>query len=236
MKIISDLHTHTVHSHKHGKGTVDENVRAAIDKGLRQIAISDHGFSHPFYGIKDIDRYLNDISAAKQKYAGVIDVLSSVELNLTSRDGDIDLPQGAADRFDRLLMGYHKMAGYFRAKDLFYFMTPVSHTKSAVVKNTDAYIKALNKYKIDVITHPGYGLPIDLTEVAKAAKERGTALEINSKHAELTPEALTKAAQTGVMFAIGSDAHSPERVGDFEHAVKKAEIAKIPVSQIINAE
>lgn len=59
MIITSDLHTHTVHSH--GLGTVEENVIAAIKKGLKTIAISDHGPGHMAYGIKDIDKYLEDI-------------------------------------------------------------------------------------------------------------------------------------------------------------------------------
>ncbi len=44
-----DHHTHTVYSH--GKGTIEDNVRAAA-KGLTSIAITDHGPGHLTYGIK----------------------------------------------------------------------------------------------------------------------------------------------------------------------------------------
>lgn len=233
MKIISDLHTHTVHSH--GTGSVEDNVKAAIDKGLSKIAISDHGFSHPFYGIKNADRYLNEIAEIKEKYKDKIDVLSNVELNLISLDGELDLPKGLEDRFDLLTFGYHKMAGYKGLKNIAYFMTPASKSEKNRQKNTDAYIKALNNYKIDIISHPGYGLPIDLVRLANAAKESGTALEINSKHPEFTIDKLNEVKETGVNFVIGSDAHSPDRIGDFEKAVKKAEQTEIPISQIINA-
>lgn len=233
MKIISDLHTHTKHSH--GTGSIEANVLAAIDKGLKQIAISDHGFSHPFYGIKDADKYLSEIAEIKEKYKDKIEVLSNVELNLISLDGDLDLPAELKDKFDLLTFGYHKMAGYKGLKNIAYFMTPASKREKNRQKNTDAYIKALEKYKIDVISHPGYGLPIDLVRLAKAAKETGTALEINSKHPEFTIDKLKRVKDTGVNFIIGSDAHSPDRVGDFERAVIKAREAEIPISQIINA-
>ncbi len=51
MKIIGDYHTHTIYSH--GKGTIRENVEAAIERGLEEIAICDHGPGHIIYGAKE---------------------------------------------------------------------------------------------------------------------------------------------------------------------------------------
>ena len=48
-----DLHTHTTYSH--GKGSVGDNVKVALDKGLEYIAISDHGPGHIFYGMNRQD-------------------------------------------------------------------------------------------------------------------------------------------------------------------------------------
>ena len=46
MIITADYHTHTNYSH--GKGTPEENVLAAIEKGLRRIAISEHAGARLF--------------------------------------------------------------------------------------------------------------------------------------------------------------------------------------------
>ena len=62
MAIIADYHTHTKYSrHGHGKGTIEENVRVAFEKGLRQVGISDHGFNQKMYGVrrKDIEKVIN---------------------------------------------------------------------------------------------------------------------------------------------------------------------------------
>ena len=43
MKILADYHTHTIYSH--GKGTIEDNVKVAISKGIETIGISDHGYN-----------------------------------------------------------------------------------------------------------------------------------------------------------------------------------------------
>ncbi|HHY91255.1 MAG TPA: PHP domain-containing protein, partial [Clostridiales bacterium] len=53
MKIFADYHTHTRYSH--GKGTIQQNVEAAQRKGLKEIAITDHGSGHFLYGVKRKD-------------------------------------------------------------------------------------------------------------------------------------------------------------------------------------
>ena len=49
MRQIGDYHTHTVYSH--GKSTIEENVLEAMEKGLKTIAIAEHGPGHVFYGV-----------------------------------------------------------------------------------------------------------------------------------------------------------------------------------------
>ena len=55
MKVFADYHTHTIYSH--GKGTIRDNVEAAIKRGLKEIAISDHGPGHIGFGVKKKNLY-----------------------------------------------------------------------------------------------------------------------------------------------------------------------------------
>ena len=94
MILFGDYHTHTTYSrHNHGKGTVLENASVASDKGLKQIAITDHGFNHEFFGIrrKNIPELQEDILNAKE-ITGV-DILLGVEANLVSLDGEVDVKE-----------------------------------------------------------------------------------------------------------------------------------------------
>ena len=69
MTIYGDFHTHTVFSH--GKGTMEENVQAAIDRGLSAVAITDHGLSHFAYGIskRELQAYLSEVDRLRDCYA-----------------------------------------------------------------------------------------------------------------------------------------------------------------------
>ena len=49
-RMTFDYHTHTTFSH--GKGSIEDNVKVAISKGLKALAISDHGPGHLTYGVK----------------------------------------------------------------------------------------------------------------------------------------------------------------------------------------
>ncbi|MDE7076840.1 MAG: PHP domain-containing protein, partial [Clostridia bacterium] len=59
MILTADYHTHTPYSH--GKNTVLENATAAKKLGLKEIAITDHGFNHLLFGLKR--KKLSDLRA-----------------------------------------------------------------------------------------------------------------------------------------------------------------------------
>ena len=71
MEIIADYHTHTVYSH--GKGTIEDNVKVAIQKNIKKIGISDHGYKHIAYGVKydSIAKMREEIDILNEKYKDI---------------------------------------------------------------------------------------------------------------------------------------------------------------------
>ena len=49
MKLLGDYHTHTTLSDGHS--LLEDNVKSAVNKGILQLAITDHSFSHMAHGI-----------------------------------------------------------------------------------------------------------------------------------------------------------------------------------------
>lgn len=230
MRLKADYHTHTVHSH--GTGSVADNVEAAIGQGLCAIGITDHSVAHVLYGVKKrrLSDYIACMEDAKRAYAGRIDVKTGIEMNLTGLDGSFDLPQGYA--FDIVILGYHKLAMTKDVKTAWTFLG--GRRFGLAVEITQAYMRAIQKGHIDILSHPGYGVPVDYRMLAKACADYGTLFEINNKHADLTAELLHEAAGQGVQFVISSDAHSPQDVGLAPRALDLAQKAGLTPSQIVN--
>jgi putative hydrolase len=241
MKIFADYHTHTIYSH--GKGTIRENVESAIKKGLKEIAICDHGPSHVGFGVKrkNFKKIREEIDKLNQEYKQ-IKILMGVESNIIGYDGEIDVNDEIIELIDILLVGFHFGAMPKSISDAYnmFILNYLGRFSKEIAKkarkmNTKAVINAINRYDIDLITHPGAKVDIDTRELAKAASQRGTALEINASHGFLTLEYLKIAMEENVKFLISSDAHRPEDVGNVDSAIQRALKAGLKTDRIKNA-
>lgn len=241
MQLTADYHTHTVYSH--GKGTVADNAMRAKQIGLKEIGITDHGFSHLAFAMKrkDIPALVRDCKAA-EALTGVR-VLAGLENNIRGNSGLCDFTEKDFESFDLFLAGIHVHVKYEHSRDKKLGIGSLMRTKlrikpsaSLVKYTTEAYINAVKKNPIDIITHLNFRCFSDAVEVAKCCRDYGTYLEISSKKSHLTDEELVKVAQTGVRFVIDSDAHAIDRVGDTARAESQILRTGIPLSQIDNIE
>lgn len=250
IKVLGDYHTHTIYSSgykkvgTHAIGTIEDNAKVALNKGLKTLVISEHGPGHYLYGVKNnnVPIMKEEIKRLNEKYLPQgLEILLGVEANLIGLDGRIDIYDKHFKYIDILLMGYHYGAFPYSIKDGLglYVYNPISkilkiNEEKAIDMNTKAYIKAMGNYKIDIITHPGSKAKVNIIEVAKKASEVGTALEISSKHSELSVKSLNLLKDIDVYYYINSDAHRPEDVGNLENGIKKAQESKITMDKIKN--
>jgi putative hydrolase len=241
LNIYGDYHTHTTYSH--GLGSIEDNVKAAIKMGLTELAISDHGPGHMGFGIKrsKYKEMRDTIDELNIKYPD-IKILLGLEANILDIEGNIDVDDHILELNDILLAGYHfgsKPTKLFRDMHMHYLnyrsgkLKDLSKLKEI---NTVSIINAINKYKIDLITHPGSKGPVDIIRIGEAAVKRGTALEINSSHGHLSVEELREAIKVdGLEFMINSDAHNEGDIGNFKKAIERAEQVGLDIKRIRNA-
>lgn len=241
MILFGDYHTHTKYSrHNHGKGTILDNAKVAQSKGLKEIAITDHGFGHALYGVQrqNVDKILDDIKKAKDETG--VNILYGVEANFVDRQGNIDVTAEDYAKMDILLVGHHNFVhatNYSDKFSMFYrnMLTGIwAPSKKLVEKNTAIYLRSLEKNRIDVLTHLNYGMKVDTMEVARAAKQVGTFIELNGKRILFTDDEIVQMAEEGVKFIIDSDAHTPDAVGECNKATNLIRRLEIPLDQVVN--
>ena len=241
MILTGDYHTHSPYSH--GKNTIAENAEQAKALGLKQLGISDHGFSHITYGVrrKEILAYCAECAAAAKEYG--LDVLVGIEANICGVEGQTDLKEKDYDNFDIFLCGKHVFVKYvglrntfgYGGKNLLFGKDGKAPSKKLLDRNTKAYINTIKKNPIDALTHINYCCPSDALEVAKCAADYGTYIELNSKKTHLTDEELTEIVQkTSARFIIDSDAHSADRVGEIRLVEEQLKRIEFPMDRIDN--
>ena len=237
-KMTFDYHTHTTFSH--GKGSIEDNVKAAIAAGLTGLAITDHGPGHLTYGVKrsDFPVMRTEIDRLKPLYPQ-LSIYLGVEANIISSGNYLDVTKAEFSDFDFVLGGYHYGIphGYCVGNWLdAHHLAPGFYGKKLLIKNTDMTIKALYENDLKILTHPGDKGRFDIAAIAKACAETGTLMEISTWHAHLTTEEIKISAKTEAEFIVSSDAHTPDRVGSVMGGVDRALEAGLDVSRIVNIE
>ena len=205
-RINTDLHTHTVAS-GHAYCTVDEMARGAFNKGIKLLAITDHGPNMP--GGPNVYHFGN-FSIVPDKLYGVR-IVKGVEANIL-KDGRLDLTDEELGYLEFVSAGIHRLT---------------EHKLNNKNDYTEATIKAMENPHLDMITHPVQReYPIDLERVAIAAGKNNVILELNAssynpnkfKTRGIKSESLKLlklAKKYGFKLAVNSDAHFYDKIGEY---------------------
>lgn len=241
LTITSDFHTHTTYSH--GTGSVADNAKEALAKGLNALAITDHGFRHPLVGVgrSKFDAIRRDIETCSQETG--LDIRMGIEANIVGLNGDIDLSASDISRLDVVLAGFHLTSFPYRISDYFTLIAngltgtiKIPSNRGQIRRNTLAYVRAIERYEIDIVTHPGFRLDLDYRTIGKACADHGTLVEISSRHRTPRSDVMEDLMASGAQFVVNSDAHKPRNVGTWEYALALLQECGVPHERIANAD
>lgn len=222
MDIMVDLHTHTVAS-GHAYSTITENALAASRKGIKLLGMTDHGPSMP--GAPNLYHFGN--LAVLPSEVGGVTILKGVEANITSHEGELDIPLRYLTKMQVVLVGLHIYC----------------YPGGTVEQNTAAYIKAMKNPFTDMMVHPGRPeFVLDLEQIAKAAADLEVPVEINNSSLSVQKRGAWDncrrfagyMSKYGGPVILGSDAHFWDRVGEFGFALELVKEAGIRETQILN--
>lgn len=206
--IEADYHTHSAYSD--GRAGIEENVRAAMQKGLRCIAVTEHGPWHLKAGVrrKRLAAIRREVDAMNERYGDRIRVLMGLEANLISLDGDVDVRESELKLFDMLLMGYHRSALGKSLYDNWFYLWRRRHNREVDRQvMTQAIVSAVQRYPLSILSHPGHHFPVDYAAVARGVRagghRDGTERAGRASAAKRTGRARVQGGGRGVCHRLG---------------------------------
>lgn len=224
MTPLLDLHTHTIAS-GHAYSTIQEMARAAAEKGLQVLGITEHapalpGACNPIY--------FRNLHVVPREMYGVR-LLLGVELNILDTTGKMDLDEHHYKCCDLRIAGIHVLCWQGGTRE----------------QNTEAMLTAINSPWTHIISHPGDGTAELLFEpIVLAARDTQTLLEINSsslipaRHKEAALpnnlEILRLCRKYDVPVILGSDAHISFSIADYRYVLPLLTETDFPDELVMN--
>ena len=227
--IRGDLHMHTHETD--GANSIREMAEAALARGLRYIAITDHSKNLAMTNGMDDKRALAHIgriqevdAELQQEHNGQIRALAGIEIDILA-DGQLDLDDSTLAQMDVVVASVH------------------SRFDMAVDEQTDRVLRALENPHTRILGHPTgrkvlrrdpYALHLDA--VLKRAAELGVAVEHNASpaRADLSDFNLRLAKQHGCKITVNTDAHSTDELDQIRFGITQLRRAWLTSGDVIN--
>ena len=203
-----------------GRGTLEEMVLAAKERGRKYIAICDHARR-----LREgrLERQTEEIAAINERVSGIT-VLAGIEVDIRG-DGSLDYDDEALAKRDWVMASIH--SGFDQPRE----------------RLTDRLVAAMENPHVDCIGHPtGRKInrrspyELDLERVFAQAVETGTFLEINAQpdRLDLNDNHARAAVEAGVHIVVSTDAHRVHELDNLELGVAQARRGWVTAEQVVN--
>jgi len=218
------FHVHTNYSD--GINTIEELVKACIDRGYTYVGISDHSQAAYYAGglsVDDIKRQHEEIEKLNTKYSG-FKVLKGIELDILP-DGSIDYDDEVLSWFDFVIASVH--SSFNLDED----------------KMTERVLKAIRNRHVTILGHPTGRLllsrepfRLNMDEVFRTAAKENVFIEINANpyRLDLDWRYCKAAKEAGCKFVICPDAHRIEGIDDMQYGINVARKGWLEKEDILN--
>jgi DNA polymerase (family X) len=219
-----DVHMHTVETD--GRNTIEEMAEAAMERGYKYMAITDHSKNLAFANGLDDKRALEHIKrirAVSDQLSG-IRIFAGIEVDILA-DGALDLSDSVLQEMDIVIASVH------------------SHFNQTPAEMTDRLLRAVENPNTSLIGHPTGRLLLrrdayafDIDAVLKAASRNKVAMELNAypDRLDLNDRHLRLAKEHGVKIVINTDSHHTSHLEKIRFGILQARRAWLTKEDVLN--
>ena len=223
--IKSNLHMHSTYSD--GKLSMLDMAKAAMRRGLKVVAFTDHSVSLGVANGLSIERHKEqaaEIRKIQKQLGDEILILHGSEVEIKA-DGSLDYPDAFLASLDLVVASLH------------------SSLRQPREKITERLLKVVKNPHVDIIGHPTgrefpdrEGADLDMEVILQAAAESGVAMEINAhpSRLDLDDAYARRANELGVPISINTDAHSEEDYDMLHYGVAIGRRAWLEPKNVVN--
>jgi putative hydrolase len=204
-----DFHVHTRWTD--GKPDVSEVVRRCEERGLAEIAFTEHVRKDSSW----FPRFVDDVREAATKAR--VRVFVGCEARIRDLDGMLDVSDDIRGCCDVVLASVHRFPGPDGAP------LPFSHVPEEQFASIEHRLAMalLRRGGADVLAHPGgmslrhgRGFPEEsYLELAEAARAAGIAIELNASYMKDLHGFVALLRRVDPLVSVGSDAHDLDELG-----------------------
>lgn len=219
-----DLHAHTKATDGHN--TLEEMARAAQDRGLEYLAITEHSRRLTVaHGLdpQRLAKQMDQIDRLNETFSGFI-LLKGIEVDILE-DGGLDLPDELLGRLDLVVGAVHSKFDLPRARQ------------------TSRILRAMEHPHFTLLAHPTGRLleqrapyDVDMLKIIRAARQRGCHLELNAhpERLDLLDTYCLMAKEEGVLVSVNSDAHSVPDLDNLRFGIGQARRGWLAPQDVLN--
>jgi len=223
--IIGIIHSHSKWSD--GANTIEEMAKAAIEKNLQYLVISDHSKS-AFYasGLKEERVYAQQqqIDELNIRLAP-FKIFKSIESDILN-DGSLDYANNILDSFDIVIASIHSNLKMNEEKAMMRLMNAIQNPYTSILGHLTGRL---------LLSRNGY--PVDHKTIIETCATHNVAIELNAhpRRLDMDWRWIDYAMKNNVLISINPDAHSINGYNDCRYGVLVAQKAGLTKEQNLSS-
>ena len=212
-----------IHCHSNwsdGSNTIEEMAKAAMERGMEYLVISDHSKS-AFYAqglneekIKAQQHYVDELNDQLFPFK----IFKSIESDILN-DGNLDYSNAVLSTFDLVIASVHSNLKMTQEKAMMRLMKAIENPYTTILGHMTGRL---------LLSRPGY--PVDHKMIIDACAANNVIIELNAHPSRLDIDwrNIEYALQKNVLISIDPDSHFIDGLDDIKYGILVAQKALLP--------